>query len=734
MEPSVKSVSFSRDWITSGFICVILFILCWEWIYPLLVLSNFKNAFGVYPFAVSLGLYILIDYLRIPFILNWIIKICICWFLIIYVFYSADVFQYQAYEQFFKIMMQDINNTLDGKWYLWSSESRVFMFVLGWSIIISIIQSLMSRQHISGWFVTITIMYLFFLQLVFGMDTSNGIIRSLTVGLLSIALLHYVKMKLQPINTSPLQQNKRTMIWTVSVISIIVFIVSVGMILSKDKTKEIEALNLSGFYDYFKEMASSAQISGEYNWDENISLSGYGSNDSLLGGSVQLNHEVVFVGETEKRTYWRGESKSYYNGNGWIQPVNAPVQASEYEFEATIPTDTINQKILIENQNLGNILFSGGSINQFKGLVTSDGTIFSNESLMVDRYTEKYNIQNLHDKTLFYEMEVNVPNVESLMDQSKILKNEQIKLSNEELNMYLQLPETLPSRVKSLSQEITSGLSNPYKAALAIEQYLKENYEYNLQKSAIPAENEDFVDHFLFEQRLGYCDHFSTSMVVMLRSIDIPARWVKGFAPGELRSNELNEEGLKEYIVRNSDAHSWVEGFIEGIGWIPFEPTPSFTGHMDQQVATALDQSFSEYQFSSSPSTEPNRELQSYIVWLAAGLIFVGGLLMISFLSWRNELSLWYKMRKIDFSGNKRDILLKRYERYWVKIFHYFGAMNQGQSIREYVAALKLPKEEQNKALHEFAAIYESLRYSENTEQWVSRKKLTELWNKIMNK
>ena len=85
---------------------------------------------------------------------------------------------------------------------------------------------------------------------------------------------------------------------------------------------------------------------------------------------------------------------------------------------------------------------------------------------------------------------------------------------------------------------------------------------------------EDYVDQFLFDTKRGYCDNFSTSMVVMLRSIDIPARWVKGFAPGEY---QLDDEGERVYQITNNEAHSWVEAYMPGIGWMPFEPTIGFS-------------------------------------------------------------------------------------------------------------------------------------------------------------
>ena len=96
----------------------------------------------------------------------------------------------------------------------------------------------------------------------------------------------------------------------------------------------------------------------------------------------------------------------------------------------------------------------------------------------------------------------------------------------------MQLPATLPRTVRSMAEQVTENRLTPYAKAVAIEQYLSQTFPYSLEKPTNPSRNEDFVSHFLFVDRTGYCDHFSTAMVVMLRSVGVPARWVKGFAPG----------------------------------------------------------------------------------------------------------------------------------------------------------------------------------------------------------
>ena len=137
------------------------------------------------------------------------------------------------------------------------------------------------------------------------------------------------------------------------------------------------------------------------------------------------------------------------------------------------------------------------------------------------------------------------------------------------LRDYLQLPPLDP-RVPALAREITSHAFDPYQQASAIEGYLHSHFNYTLQlPSSIPP---DPVANFLFVRKEGHCEYFASAMAVMLRSIGIPSRVVNGFSGGEF--NDLTSQ----YVIRASEAHSWVEAYIPGEGWVEFDPTPSGSG------------------------------------------------------------------------------------------------------------------------------------------------------------
>jgi len=130
--------------------------------------------------------------------------------------------------------------------------------------------------------------------------------------------------------------------------------------------------------------------------------------------------------------------------------------------------------------------------------------------------------------------------------------------------LYLQLPEVDP-RVVELARQQTEAFDNNYDKAAALERFLR-TFGYTLD---LPAEPEDDpIASFLFVRRRGHCEYFAAAMAVMLRTQGIPSRLVNGFLTGEY--NDVGEN----YIVRASDAHTWVEVYFPGAGWVEFDPTP----------------------------------------------------------------------------------------------------------------------------------------------------------------
>jgi transglutaminase-like putative cysteine protease len=138
-----------------------------------------------------------------------------------------------------------------------------------------------------------------------------------------------------------------------------------------------------------------------------------------------------------------------------------------------------------------------------------------------------------------------------------------------ERGRYISVPQGLPDRVADLARKWTDGLTTPEAKATAIETHLRHDYIYDLHSPSSGTPQP--VDHFLFESRRGHCEFFSTAMALMLREVGVPSRNVTGFVGGT-----WNRFG-RYYAVREGDAHSWVEAYIDDPvrpGWHTFDPTP----------------------------------------------------------------------------------------------------------------------------------------------------------------
>ncbi|CAN98441.1 putative membrane protein [Sorangium cellulosum So ce56] len=140
------------------------------------------------------------------------------------------------------------------------------------------------------------------------------------------------------------------------------------------------------------------------------------------------------------------------------------------------------------------------------------------------------------------------------------------RLPGAERRRYLELPRDLPSRVVDLAQQWTQGVDRPADRARVIQEHLRTEYRYDLASPS--GADPQPLDHFLFESKRGHCEFYSTAMAILLRAVDVPTRNVTGFVGGT-----YNRFG-RFYAVRQGDAHSWVEVYLDGEGWMTFDPTP----------------------------------------------------------------------------------------------------------------------------------------------------------------
>lgn len=139
------------------------------------------------------------------------------------------------------------------------------------------------------------------------------------------------------------------------------------------------------------------------------------------------------------------------------------------------------------------------------------------------------------------------------------------ELPAEARTAYLQTPR-IDSRVLSLTGQVVGERAGLLDKAVALETHLRSSYGYSVRLA--DKEPLDPIAYFLFERKEGHCEYFASAMAVMLRTQGIPSRIVTGFQSG------VYNPITGWYLIRASDAHSWVEAFVDGMGWVSFDPTP----------------------------------------------------------------------------------------------------------------------------------------------------------------
>lgn len=317
-------------------------------------------------------------------------------------------------------------------------------------------------------------------------------------------------------------------------------------------------------------------------------VSGYSRDDKTLGDGFEFSYSPVMSIETPVRSYWRGETRRIYSGKGWADleqegrdteryrggPDAEPL---EHEQPGKVETMRVEQIVTMNTDKEYPVLFGGYAIESVELLDERQQADMrwsaKQAELFWNGYRDPGDLPNYPRK---YKVVANIPLIPLKELEQASYDTLYPEGAPEE---YLQIPNNLPQRVKDLAAEITAEGETPYAKMDLLQQYLRQNYEYTNKPDLTRRRSDDFVDSFLFEIQQGYCDYYSTAMVVMARSLGIPARWVKGYAPGSQPSDEMmmrNPELGRAYNVSNADAHSWAELYFGDYGWIPFEATPGF--------------------------------------------------------------------------------------------------------------------------------------------------------------
>lgn len=537
---------------------ILVFLLLTEWLTPVITLTDtgHKNLFLIF-----IGISLVMALLQVHWAISAGVKILyITWFLIhVYTetaFFSIDAISYILSDlrvNFEALFAQD-----------WAMTTDIFRTVLFFSLLwmaVYLIHYWVSFRLSIFLFYILTVVFIAVLDTFSPYNGDTAIIRIMVVGLMLAGLLHLARW----LEGHRINETMDRLAGFIIPLFLMVA-ASTAIALYLPKAGPIWPDPVPYITSFSGEGGPGPGTVGRI---------GYGVDDSELGGSFVGDDTPAFQVEVEDGQYWKVETKDTYTTKGWelSEEVAEPVvygngERISTEFEPGTEEESVNAVLDME-QDFPFILYPYGTET-----IQMDGE-FSYSYAPTDQKIQPL-LSGAPVEPERVELQFNEPTY-SLTGLRETTVEKLAELPPE-FDRYKQLPEELPQRVRDLAAEITMNSETVYDQARAIENYFERNgFEYSLTDIPVPEEDQDYVDQFLFDTKRGYCDNFSTSMVVLLRSLDIPARWVKGFNEGVQIDVETDSDS-EIYQVTNNNAHSWVEAYMPGVGWMLFEPTIGFTG------------------------------------------------------------------------------------------------------------------------------------------------------------
>ncbi len=449
-----------------------------------------------------------------------------------------------------------------------------------------------------------------------------------------------------------------------------------------------------------------------------------------LQGGISLSNDPVLEVTTSEPGFLRAQSYDVYTPQGWLIGSQNKITSDTWPALQQLgsPQDALNQvrrqvSIQVTTLKKSNVIISAGEPIDVNvdtrvvfGPVTNDvislrpASQFPEQAqYRVDSTVSNASANNLRQAPATY---------------------------SDEVAPYLQLPDSLPQRVRDLAAQITAGDDNPYDKASDIQDYLR-GFGIDTSISAAPHDR-DSVDWFLFDTKAGYFDYHASAMVVMLRALGIPSRLAVGYI---IRPDDRQTQS-SVYTLRESNAYAWPEVYFPGLGWVEFNPSPgdavvARSGIDSDFVPSGGDDPFFEDQFLPPDAfgpvnpTTPDQidtfvvQEDSHIISRVVLTVVLGLLAITALLFFIVQMSWQWGLRSYSYPVQiwEKTLRLGR----WGRI----KPLPQ-ETPREVIARLRkeLPEVEDLDYLSES---YMKTRYGNRELTDEERSRLTQVWNKARN-
>ncbi len=537
------------------------FLILWEWIRPLESISDVGDS---HYFVIFIVLMLILDFFSIKLLWKSLL-------VFLYIAFASYSLYYGSNPMFglgwFILFIGDFINSIQAIFQLdWNDVTNSFrtflFFILLWMMTYLLRYWLLVRRSILL-FVFLSMAFVATLDTFTHYDGDGAIIRLFIFGVILLGVLTVLRLTENGKIKISIVEYPR---WFIPLCVLIALAIFAGYFAPKPVAQWADPVPFI--------ISTSEKFTGN---GSTVKTVGYDEDDSKLGGDFIPDDTIVFTSRSDSRHYWFIEAKSIYTGLGWETPDM--INKSGIPKGSPLPSTLMFGEIEMSDMQVDFVTVLKKEEHIPYPSPVYLGTVQpldTSQELSYDYQTDKLTVSSDDESEMveYYNATYHTPvyNIDDLRSAG----TNQSTLFN---SQYIQLPEDLPSRIKELAESITEEETNVYDKAKAIERYFDSmDYTYAREDVPYPEDGEDFVDQFLFETKRGYCDHFSTSMAVMLSTLDIPARWVKGYTAGTY----IGIEGDKSlYEVTNNNAHSWVEVYLDGFGWVPFEPTKGYDMSID---------------------------------------------------------------------------------------------------------------------------------------------------------
>ncbi|WP_102028751.1 transglutaminase-like domain-containing protein [Salirhabdus sp. Marseille-P4669] len=706
------------------------FFLFWEWLRPL---EQITDTADIFIFVLYTAFCFFLSYMQLKWWIGSPLKLVGLLFILDGLFFYDPFLSKEWRIQFINEIQFNISAMMNQEWWEMTSIFRSLLFlILLWLMSYLLYYWFVVAKRVV-FFVLLTFIYLTVIDTFTAYDGTYAIVRTFLISLIIVGLANFQRILMkEKIFRIP---KDKYVSWIMPLVTVILLSSIIGYAAPKFSPQWPDPV------PFIKSAAAGAGGEGS---GSGIKKVGYGENDERLGGSFVQDETVVFHATVENGQYWKIETKDVYTGKGWVRSnddepfVDSTDGSIEMnDFSPVVETVSKNGELAFNpTEKLPKLAYPYGV-----------SSVSANEPVAFYSYRQQsneiYALNTEGDTTelIQYEVGFHEPtySLKALREVDENADPEEVK------EQYTQVPENLPERVQELALELTAEETNRYDKAKAIEDYLDSaRFQYSTTGVAVPGEDEDYVDQFLFETQIGYCDNFSTSMVVLLRSLDIPARWVKGFAPGE-EMDQL-ENGQRVYEVTNANAHSWVEVYFPEIGWVPFEPTKGFFNPTDFTSGLDLEELINNQEdkpdVPASNMEEPKEEEKEEnstaarnwsidIDWKdvfvgASVLLIVGLILYVTRFKWLT----WYKIKKYRKKADL-ETYVKEYKFLLALLAKKGLKLQSDQTLREF--AIEVDKKLHTIEMRRLTSQYEKILYKKDPDetQWG---KLTEHWETLINR